>query len=535
MTQTDYHTSDPSLQSSGNRLSSVLVFGLAFAVSVLLLLNLGTQPLGRDQATFSVIGFGMLEGRAPYSDAWDIKTPGIFFIYSLAHAIFGSGELAPRGLEIIAMVLMAVGYFKLTEGLVDIRAAAISFVIALYSMTIFGFWHTGQPETYGAVILVWAVLATQQRWYIAAGALYAFAIFLKPSFGGGVLPSLAYALCMIPKDQRGAAEILRVIAKFAAGGFAVLAAVIGYLWAVGALQAFAWTMFSFLPNYLGNVKVSDSRSLVYDSAKTLVRFCYAWPAIIFGVGVGVIFAVRSRALLWTTLHLLAVAAFPLIGVALQGKFFPYHYLAALGPMALIAGWGIWLCATTDAMNRIIRGAVVVLFGLLLVLPKPDQRFLKTSADRVAMTFLSADEQKQQHAKLFSTGSFDRAATLGVVDWINSNLAEDASVYVWGFDPSIYLLSHRNPPTRFISNFPQRVTWSSDSSRDELMQSLKQSPPNAIIVSKTDVMRAVTGNLMDSGTVLEQNFDSLRQFIKDRYMLSTRVGSFDIYKILEDPN
>jgi hypothetical protein len=46
-------------------------------------------PIGRDQATYCVIGQGLLHGQLLYRDLWDNKPPGIFYIYALIVKIFG--------------------------------------------------------------------------------------------------------------------------------------------------------------------------------------------------------------------------------------------------------------------------------------------------------------------------------------------------------------------------------------------------------------------------------------------------------------
>ena len=45
--------------------------------------------IGRDQATYCVIGQGLLHGKLLYRDLWDNKPPGIFHIYALIVKIFG--------------------------------------------------------------------------------------------------------------------------------------------------------------------------------------------------------------------------------------------------------------------------------------------------------------------------------------------------------------------------------------------------------------------------------------------------------------
>ena len=41
-----------------------------------------SYPLGRDQATYAVVGRGLLRGARLYRDIWDVKPPAIFWTYA---------------------------------------------------------------------------------------------------------------------------------------------------------------------------------------------------------------------------------------------------------------------------------------------------------------------------------------------------------------------------------------------------------------------------------------------------------------------
>ncbi len=507
----------------------------SFAIAALLLINLATLPLGRDQAVFSLIGAGMLEGRAAYSEAWDIKPPAIYVVFSIAHGIFGDSELAPRLFEAVAMLAMALGFYRLSESVDATHAAALAFAITLFAMVKLGFWHTSQPETYAAVLLVWAVVGTQRHWYVTVGAIYFFAALLKPSFGGGIIPSMLYAIMMIPRDRRGLISIVQVLMRFAVGGAAVTSLFGVYLWLSGGLAEFIWTTFSFMPNYLGDVSSETSTSLFYEFAKTIWYMLLSWPVIIIGCCLGLLFCLTRSELRATAFLLIGVAFFPMVGVALQGKYFPYHFVAAIGPLGLLAGWGFWFALSSERLILLLRVAVLFLLIGLMIVPETSQRFFRNTTDRVQTALLPASERETHGRDVFSWRSFDRESMLKTADWIKTNTPESTSIYVWGFDPNIYLMSERPHSSRFISNFTQRVEWSAEATRQELLVTLEQTPPTVIVVSKFDVMEAVTGNNMSSGDVLETDFVELRTFIQENYILAKDFGSFDVYRLDAETN
>ena len=68
-------------------------------------------PIGRDQATFCVIGQGLLRGQLLYRDLWDNKPPGIFYIYALIVKIFGPVMWGVGAVDIIWLLAISVCIF----------------------------------------------------------------------------------------------------------------------------------------------------------------------------------------------------------------------------------------------------------------------------------------------------------------------------------------------------------------------------------------------------------------------------------------
>ena len=54
---------------------------MALSLGLVLLMAIPnlSYPIGRDQATYCVIGQGLLDGARVYRDLWDNKQPGIFY------------------------------------------------------------------------------------------------------------------------------------------------------------------------------------------------------------------------------------------------------------------------------------------------------------------------------------------------------------------------------------------------------------------------------------------------------------------------
>jgi hypothetical protein len=220
-------------------------------------------------------------------------------------------------------------------------------------------------------------------------------------------------------------------------------------------------------------------------------------------------------------------------VAMQGKFFPYHYGASLVVGSLVAGLGaykMWRRALTT-------GPVAVALYLALVPMVVSARsatrntqtnFLDRCLARQRQLFgLSAHTRDDLDGKLYSVADVSYDADRRVAELLRSRVSPNEVVYVWGFEPMIYDMSQRRSASRYIYNVPQRVSWFRDQARTELMADLDAHPPRAIVVEHRDVFPAVTGDAVDSADALRW-FPALAARLDESYELETTIEDFDIY-------
>jgi hypothetical protein len=510
-----------------------------------LLLQIALFRYGRDQGIYAVVADAMVRGGAPYKEAWDFKPPGIFAVYAVARVLFGHGEHGVRVLEAAGFASLVGAFVILSRRWVgERRAGLLGGLLAVGTQAQLEFWHTGQPESFGAVALAWAlVCATHEpsgpharrkelAAWVACGALYAAAAMLKPPLGGGFLVSLAAVAQRVwqrtERPDRPKA-LGSVAVTFGAGGALVVGAVALYFAAKGALGDLHQTLFVFTPYY---TKLGFRSEWFWGLAYLAFEQWFVGFSAFFGVGL----------LLWLglpalgerersgALHVLGVVGFQLVGVALQAKFFPYHYGAALPFAALLSGWGFWKLwlRVRDDLAR------VLMFGLLVYLLADARGATRDLADTLwarskmrleALLYPELRVERQDY--LYSVADVNAGANRQVAEWLRLHTADDATVFVWGFEPEIYDLARRRPASRYIYNVPQRVSWANDS-RQVLMDELKRSRPQAVVVERRDVFPHVTGNRDDSAAAL-RSFPELDDFIQDNYRYVLTIEDFDIHE------
>lgn len=91
-------------------LAAVLPFVVILAWSAVVRLPFYGIANG-DEFFFSVVAGEWLHGGLPYVTAFDIKPPGVFFIYAVAQAIFGASYATFKGLEIVAVASGAAALY----------------------------------------------------------------------------------------------------------------------------------------------------------------------------------------------------------------------------------------------------------------------------------------------------------------------------------------------------------------------------------------------------------------------------------------
>jgi hypothetical protein len=518
-----------------------------------LFVNILMFRYGRDQGIYAAVADTVLRGGMPYRDAWDFKPPGIFIIYAATRATFGSGQWAIRLVEVFGLASVVGAFFLLARRFFgDGRIGIIGGALAVLVYAELEFWHTGQPESFGGILTSWALVlgtfepssgdARGRRKQLAAwslaGVLYGFCFLLKPPLGGGVIVTAAYAAHRLRSTLAGRPLFERVrqlAAPFvcmALGSALIVAACALWFMARGAWHELYDTLFVFTPHY---TKLSWEDATVPGMVYLAVEEWFIDLSSTNAVGLLAAFilppiASRERD---GVMHVLLVIAMQLVGVAMQGKFFPYHYGASVVLGAFIAGLGaykLWQRAVAKgAWGVLVFGAALAIVLRARSATRNTQtdffdRCVARQTELVGMSDMTKDELD---AKLYSVADVSYDADRRVAEFLRLKLAPDELAFIWGFEPMIYDMSERRPATRFLYNVPQRVSWFRDRARSMLMDDLDLHPPKAIVVEHRDVFPAVTGDAIDSADTLRK-FPALDARIHDGYDLATTIEDFDVY-------
>jgi hypothetical protein len=517
---------------------------IAIATSLLALL---TYSYGRDQGIFAVVGDGVLRGEMPYRDLWDFKPPGIYIVYALARAIFGGSQVGIRILEVAALLAQVAMLVSLGRRLFDDRRTGlIAAAIATLVHAQLDFWHTAQPESFGGVLVVtafWLVVRARTdrtsssvvAHWVAAGVVLGMAGLLKPPLVGPALPLALFAAHQrrgLDADVRGWRRVMAWLLPSAVIGGGILlpvAACLAWFAGRGALSDLYDTLFVFTPHYTALGWQTHNATELAWRAFVEALAGYNRPIL---VGVIALIAMRPARALRPALYVLgASVAIMIIGVAMQAKFFAYHYGALWGLLSLLAACGLRLLWRAIPVWPVSALLVVVVATLSFShrLQTGTETFRERTIVRLGLLFDGLSDQATLD-RLASIGDVDASENRQAAAYIRKVVPPDQPILVWGFEPVLYDLAERRPSSRYIYNVPQRFVWNIRA-RVVLMDDLGRTPPALVLVEHGDRFAFVTGNALDSAEALHR-FPELETMLSRKYVRMPDVAGFSVFVTAE---
>jgi hypothetical protein len=495
-----------------------LVACVAAAVAALVFAT-QPRPQYQDASMFMVIGRGILDGRAPFTGLFDDKPPGMYLVGGLAWLLDPSDStVSMQALSVVAIAVAATAcgwivsrvYSRFWVGAATALLAAGGLSLPLLTS------GGGGTELFGvagiavsAAGVVGIMSGRKGVWWAAgAGAGFAWAIGCS-LLSVATLPALALLWLNWPIDGEPYAlarsnwrtwirrRIVDRRVAIAVGGAVVVSA--GLWWPVlagGALPA----AFDALVRYNSLYRMTG----ILHARIWVNAFGIFWPLWLPTLVLLMFPSGRRRVLgmaLWRSnlaramvLWLLGAMALLLFG----RRFYPHYLLLLVPPLVVLLGMA--LAQLADARrplnSRGVSLAVCVAIGLGLALQCPPAA--------------STDSARAANAELAS--------------YVQANSAAADQIYVWGFDPDIYLLADREPAGPYFELVPLIMPGYDTQAVETMVHAWQSSPPRLIVTSdsaKSNAIRldplVVAPGYTNPGEPSDYPaLDPLRTFIKAHY-------------------
>jgi 4-amino-4-deoxy-L-arabinose transferase-like glycosyltransferase len=488
-----------------------------------------TYPMGRDQAFYACGGWVILRGGVPGIDWLALAPPGTAYLCALSQILFGHTQTAIRWLDLLWTVATALSLAALGSWLLGRRAGFLAGALWAWSYGAnFDFWNSAQVDgfltlpTVGVLALAWRGLERRAAWWwIAAGALLAQAFMIKYIALALGLPLAA----MLWSSRRpwGATRGVIVPLLWTALGFAVgLAPWIALMLAQGSLGTLLEAQSGMRVGY---TSLASSWKWMRPG---LFWFLVSFTGLMIFSLVGLL-ALRRRS---SPVGALVVGWFMAAAVAYaaQRKFFPYHSLPLLAPLALLAALGaVWIVDSLRSMRAVRQppvawAAVLALFAVSQVLAF--QHWAEAWGDAVFVLGPSTREDlwRQLRPRLSSSV----AANMDLAERIRAESSPTDTIFLWGSEPLVHFLAERPAPGRFWVNTWLMAPWGDPAWHGELIASLRERRPSHIVVCRGDAVPWVTGHGKSSEDLLA-GFDDLRRLIEEDFQPAWQTPLFRVYR------
>jgi hypothetical protein len=200
-------------------------------------------------------------------------------------------------------------------------------------------------------------------------------------------------------------------------------------------------------------------------------------------------------------------------VALQQKFFVYHWLIAFPPLLATAGFGLSRLPINETPTRTLAVLAIAVFivGVACRPALDTWRFTR---------FVVGLDSRDDYLGRFERFDYRPLSAIKAAAYIKAQTRPEERVAVYGEDATVQFLSERASPSRFVYAFPLNVPNPAyrNSYRTEFIKALRQPGTRYIVL----------GTHQDEISI--EGFPELKELLAERYLLDTRFGLLDLYRL-----
>lgn len=415
------------------------------------------MPLERDEGEYAYFGHLILNGITPYKEAYNMKLPGIYYMYALIMEIFGESY---KGIHIGFLIMNAGSMILLFNALksffnpmIGLITAGIYGLMAM-SMNFLGFaaHATHFAVFYVALSLFFFANYEQNKkilFAVLTGGMLGMAFLMKQQavyfilFGGIVF----VVFQLLDKPLSIPKAIVNTLA-FSAGVFIPYLLVVLLMFATGTFDKFWFWTVQYASKYASGLPWAQGKDLlsmtftpIWDESK--------WIWVL--AGAGAIIVLLTKFTLKQKIFALSFAVFAALATT-PGFYFRQHYFVVVLPAAaLLTG------ITLDFAGRFLAQQIKInIFGLALPLVLLFVIFYSTitkepSASSFGKYYYNPVISPKELCKaIYGTNPFTEAVE--IAKYIKSNSTEKDQIAVLGSEPEIPFYADRKSATGHIYTY-----------------------------------------------------------------------------------
>jgi len=495
-----------------------------------------TQPIGPDQGIMAVIGEGLLHGKLPYRDFWEMASPAIFFTYAVMFKLFSvSMATIPITDTIVSMFTTFIIFF-FARSLWGRNAGYVSALFfAVFSNGVrlgmhsagdiaFGtFWYIAQRETFMLPLItasfyfaIYSVTYEKKDYcLILSGFLAGLSFVYK-------FPSLIMFACVMfylnwsilsRKNGKLKKTLLKKNIVLISGLMLAIIPFVLFFSFKGVRNEMIDIIFKYVysvygqtsHDFLTTANLGISRTFFLGKENFILWIFFIASSLYIGFNE----RVRENVLvvLWALASIMYIIS--------HREFFGYHYLMVLPPFSLLSGYGIARAMGTGLKWRQIFTAelnkIVIIFAVIANL------FVYATFVHMNYTkfyfYITGKITKEEYYGFFNAypkHDYSFPADYAVAKYIKTNTNSNDLIFtLGGIESTIHFLTQKRCPSRFVYSWiifsdSHGKVKQAEAYREEALLDLKAKIPKYIIT-----VRSIESF---------KQFAAIYQFITDNYVL-----------------
>jgi hypothetical protein len=420
--------------------------------------------ISRDEGAFLTIAQEILHGRLPYRDAFDHKSPGIYYLLAGVLVLTGHFSLiiqilSARALAVLASTLAAMGLVVLGRRWWRLEVGVVAALIWLYAVPLYeGNYVLTEP--FATALTLWAVVVMVQ-WpkvfgifvaglLISLGALFKQTAFL--ALPGMIIIALALGETKSAWYRPTRQQIGR-LGALAAGVIVPWLVVVSLFALAGGLQPmFNQVVVANITNPSDSFKTNKALII---GALELIPFISLVPLAVVGVGVLRWLLRRARAYRAPGIGSIACVAIGGLNLApFYSHAYLHYWLSVLPWAALLTALGLMVVADW------IRPSFLRFLGSMLSFLNIPLGQRRTGVEKsLAMLVLGVVLAAHVWGLAMAQPPYYTVMKqqIAVGAWITQLIPQGARLLVAPAEPEYYYLSGQLPVTSFVYLLPVNLT------------------------------------------------------------------------------
>lgn len=490
--------------------------------------------LDLDESVFAEFANKLLTGSLPYSEVFDNKPPGTYYLFAAVFSVAGLSNLyAVHAVTIIIVFCTLAGLYYVVRRMHGGIAASLTVAWYIF-MT-----HTYEPKyisTSGEILinlpLVLSVLCYFKGRHKDSGRILAWSAVAGLLLGSAVMINYKAGLCamLFILDtiiirwlvlRRTKRVFLREVSVLAVTGFSAifpLAAVSAYFYHTGVLNDFInW-------GFLYNFRYIDSGTASYPLWKTIARSSYFFISTLPVWLVTGVYLFRKKTsarngidiFIFFTWSWLAVSA---AAALLGGRTYGHYFIQIAPPASIIAGRAASFLVKQGNSFRLLKVSAVLSVCITL--------FFFASRVNIDETYRFIKYDNWKALPVFRSAA----------DYVRANTKPGDRIYVWGWGTPVYIYSDRRCSSKvLIANYVSGKSFGSSGDykvsmdhtflammRESFIREFTESPPELFLDTEKS-------GLFGYAHFPVKVFPELYNFIMEHYNIETEVQGITIYRL-----